>query len=368
MRILVTGAAGFIGSAVMESLVRNGHRVTGMDSLSAYYDPRLKTARLERTGIFPGNGGVTECCEPATGPRRDRIVWKAFPWGEGAVSSLFPLLDFVRLDITDRPGLQSLFESGGFDTVVHMAAQAGVGHSMADPHSYGDTNLCGFLNVLEECRRHSCRLVYASSSSVYGEGAEVPFREDSPLGTPLSLYGATKRSNELMAASYCRLYGMKATGLRFFTVYGPWGRPDMAPLLFADAIMNGKSLRLNDSGRALRDFTYIGDVVRGVVAVTENPGCALHPVYNLGFGFPVPVVRFASLLEKSLGTAVGRECRAARPGDLSLTWADPSLLESDFGFRPSVTVEEGVRLLASWVKAEAQKSAPTKEADAPLSE
>lgn len=314
MKILVTGAAGFIGSAVAAELLRRGHTVTGLDNLNGYYDPALKRARAE-------------ALKPSVGFR------------------------FEEADITDGERLPGLFRREGFDRVVHLAAQPGVGHSIANARACGDVNLTGFLNVLENCRHHGCGLVYASSSSVYGDSARVPFSEKDAATEPLSLYAATKRSNELMAGTYGRLYGLKTAGLRFFTVYGPWGRPDMSPMLFAGALMRPEPVKLFGGGRPVRDFTHVSDVAAATATVVEKLETASHGIYNVGRGEPVSMAEFLALLKEALGRECLTELLPPRRGDVERTWADTARLEADFGLHPRVTLREGLAGFADWVKA-----------------
>jgi UDP-glucuronate 4-epimerase len=328
--ILVTGAAGFIGMHVTRRLLATGRAVLGVDSLNAYYDPRLKQARLaELTG--------------------------------------FPDFHFEKLDIADRDAVAKLFADHRFAHVVHLAAQAGVRHSLIDPHAYVDANLVGFVNILEGCRRADCRhLLYASSSSVYGANTHMPFRVTDNVDHPLNLYGATKKSNELMAHAYAHLFALPATGLRFFTVYGPWGRPDMAMWLFAVAIRDGKPVRLFNGGKMRRDFTYIDDVTEAVVRLVDRPpqgDAAWSPeapdpatsnapwhVYNIGNSQPVEVLEVVRLLEKAIGKPAVRELSPMQAGDVPETYADCADLERAVGFRPRTPIEDGVRLFVEWFR------------------
>jgi UDP-glucuronate 4-epimerase len=329
-QVLVTGAAGFIGMHVSQRLLADGYQVLGLDNLNTYYDPRLKEARL-RNLTASGN------------------------------------FQFQKMDVADRKGVADLFAAHRFDYVVHLAAQAGVRHSLVDPHTYADANLTGFLNVLEGCRHHGCQhLVYASSSSVYGGNTRVPFSTSENVDHPLSLYGATKKANELMAHAYAHLFRLPATGLRFFTVYGPWGRPDMAMWLFADAIMAGRPIRLFNHGQMRRDFTYVDDVVEAVTRLvpkpaTPNPdwsGTAPDPstsnapwhVYNIGNNSPVEVLDVVGLIEEGLGKKALREMLPMQPGDVPETCADVTDLERAVGFRPKTPISEGVRRFLDWLK------------------
>src|SRR5882724_10007123 len=321
--ILITGAAGFIGYHVARRLLQDGGRVVGIDNLNAYYDPDLKRARL-------------------------------------AELARFPAFRFEQVDLADRARMSALFAAGAFRLVVHLAAQAGVRHSLVDPHIYADANLTGFLNVLEGCRATRCRhLLFASSSSIYGANTATPFKTTDNVDHPLNLYGATKKANELMAHAYAHLFAIPATGLRFFTVYGPWGRPDMAMWLFADAIRNGRPVRLFNQGRMRRDFTYIDDVTDAVVRLlslpaapdpawssdTPNPATSSAPwrVYNIGNHTPVEITEVVRLLEQALGCTATRELLPMQPGDITETCADVSDLQAAVGFHPSTSIEEGIR-------------------------
>jgi UDP-glucuronate 4-epimerase len=326
--ILVTGAAGFIGFHVARRLVEAGRDVVGVDNLSPYYDPALKEARLRQ---FAGA--------------------KNFK--------------FKRLDLADRTGTAALFAEHRFPFVVHLAAQAGVRHSLVDPHAYVDANLVGFLNILEGCRHTGCRhLVYASSSSVYGANTRMPFRTSDNVDHPLSLYGASKKANELMAHSYSHLFNLPATGLRFFTVYGPWGRPDMAMWIFAAAISAGTPIKLFNHGKMRRDFTYIDDAVQAVVRLIDQPakgdphwsGDAPGParssapwrVYNIGNNSPVELLDVVNLLEQALGKKAIRELVPMQLGDVPATFADVDDLMRDVGFKPSTPIAEGVARFVAW--------------------
>ena len=330
MNLLVTGAAGFIGSSIATALLRRGNAVHGIDNLSAYYDVRLKEARLARL--------------------KD--------------SSKF---NFTLLDIAARDKTAELFTSNKFDAVVHLAAQAGVRYSMENPYAYGDANLTGFLNILEGCRHARLKhLVYASSSSVYGSNAKLPFSEDDNVDHPMSLYAATKKANELMAHSYAHLYGLPCTGLRFFTAYGPWGRPDMALFKFTRGILAGEAIPVFNRGEMTRDFTYIDDVVEGIIRVIDKPAApdpsfnrlsptpstshAPYRVFNIGNNRPVNLMRYIEVLEQCLGRKAILELLPMQPGEVYATTADVSELESAVGFRPRTTVEEGVAKFVAWYK------------------
>jgi UDP-glucuronate 4-epimerase len=328
-RVLVTGAAGFIGMHVAQALLQRGDEVVGIDNMNGYYDVALKRERLARLLVRPG-------------------------------------FRFKRLDIADTAAVNACFAGGGFDRVVHLAAQAGVRHSVTHPHAYAQSNLVGFLNVLEGCRHHAIRhLVYASSSSVYGGNVKMPFAEHDAVDHPVSLYAATKRANELMAHSYCHLYGLPATGLRFFTVYGPWGRPDMAYFKFADAIMADEPIPVFNHGRMSRDFTYIDDIVDGLLAVLDAPPApnadstrgdtspatsnAPYRVLNIGSHAPVPLMDFIAALERALGRRAKLDLQPMQPGDVTATYADVSRLHAIAGgTRAVVPIEDGVQRFVDW--------------------
>lgn len=331
MKILVTGAAGFIGFHVVKRLLERGDEVVGLDNINDYYDVNLKYARLAETGI------TREGIEP----------------GKLARGGRYPLYRFARMNLEDRERLPELFAREKFDRVVNLAAQAGVRYSLENPFAYVDSNLVGFVNVLECCRHHGIQhLVYASSSSVYGANDKVPFSEEDRVDDPVSLYAATKKANELMASCYSKLYGIPATGLRFFTVYGPWGRPDMAPMLFMRAIVNGEPIKVFNQGDLSRDFTYIDDIVEGVIRVLdkvpEGDGKRRHEVYNIGCSSPVKLMDFIECLENALGKRAEKVYLPMQPGDVYRTYADTSKLEREVGYKPSVTLEEGVGEFVGW--------------------
>lgn len=330
MKVLVTGAAGFIGMFVAQRLLARGDRVVGIDNLNDYYDPVLKTDRLARLN---GSEGFT----------------------------------FHKIDLADRDGMAALFARERFDGVVHLGAQAGVRYSLTHPMAYIDSNLSGFANVLEGCRHHGvAHLVYASSSSVYGGNAKLPYREADAVDHPVSLYAATKKANETMAHSYSHLYGLPTTGLRFFTVYGPWGRPDMAPFLFADAMLAGRPIKVYNQGRMTRDFTYVDDIVEGVLRVLDKPATA-NPhydpaspdpasssapwrIFNIGNSTPVPLLEFIDTMERALGVTAVREMLPLQPGDVLATHADTSALDAWVGFSPSTPLAVGVQRFTDWFK------------------
>ena len=334
MKILVTGTAGFIGFHLAEKLLRRGDEVVGIDSINDYYDPKLKYARLAESGI----GASAEA------------------WGCEIRSTKYPKYRFIRMKLEDQEALQKLFAREKFDVVVNLAAQAGVRYSLENPYAYIESNIVGFLNLLE-CARHNPvkHFVYASSSSVYGGNTKTPFSEEDRVDNPVSLYAATKKSNELMAHVYSKLYGIPTTGLRFFTVYGPWGRPDMAPMLFTKAILAGEPIKVFNNGNLSRDFTYIDDIVGGVVRVvdkapetSENPPVPAE-VYNIGCGHPMQLMDFIRTLEEALGRKAQMEMLPMQKGDVYTTYADTSRLEQDMHYKPKVELEEGVQRFIEWI-------------------
>lgn len=338
MKVLVTGAAGFIGFYTCRRLAERGDQVVGLDSINDYYDVRLKYGRLKELGI--------------SAPNDD------FGWNAVMQSSVYANLRFVRMSLEDKANLPGLFQSEHFDGVINLAAQAGVRYSIENPFAYIDSNLVGFANILECCRHNGVNhLVYASSSSVYGGNTKTPFQESDMVDNPVSLYAATKKANELMASCYCKLYGLKATGLRFFTVYGPWGRPDMAPMLFSKAMLNGEPIKVFNNGDMMRDFTYIDDIVEGVIRVLDKvpqqtaDGRA-HAVYNIGCSNPVKLMDFISTLENALGVEAKKNFLPMQPGDVYQTYADTSKLEQDMGYKPSVQLRDGLAALADWYKSD----------------
>lgn len=330
MRVLVTGAAGFIGNETARVLLERGDEVVGIDNLNDYYDPALKQARLARLDGHNRFG-------------------------------------FEKLDLADRDGMARLFAEGRFERVVHLGAQAGVRFSIENPQAYLDSNLIGFGHVLEGCRRNGVEhLVYASSSSVYGANTRTPFRVEDNVDHPVSLYAATKKANEGMAHAYSHLYGLPTTGLRFFTVYGPWGRPDMAPMIFTRKILVGEPIEVFNEGRHERDFTYVDDIVEGVVRVLDNiaapdpawssdePGPATSSapwrLYNIGNSDPVPLMAFIATIEQALGKKAVMEMKPRQPGDVLRTAADVSALEAAVGFRPHTPLAEGIGRMVRWYR------------------
>ncbi|AFG36170.1 NAD-dependent epimerase [Spirochaeta africana] len=378
MKILVTGASGFIGFHTAVQLLSQGHEVVGLDSNNDYYDVGLKYGRLAELGIDRESAErwsgrpVSEAsgASPSARPSADSSpaggsataagpAPAAAPAGaiQPAQSSRYPGFRFVRMQLEDAAGLLQLFADEGFDRVCHLAAQAGVRYSLENPQAYISSNIQGFLNILEACRQHPVQhLVYASSSSVYGSNEKMPFSTSDNVDHPVSLYAASKKSNELMAHTYSHLYGIPATGLRFFTVYGPWGRPDMAPMLFSDAITAGRAIKVFNNGDMQRDFTYVDDIVAGVVRVLDGaPGAgagsqAPHRVYNIGRGAPVKLMEFIAVLERCLGREAQKNYLPMQPGDVPATWADVSDLERDHDYRPATTVEDGVASFVAWYR------------------
>ncbi|PJK02588.1 protein CapI [Lysobacteraceae bacterium NML75-0749] len=312
--ILVTGAAGFIGAHVCQALAARGLDVVGLDNYNDYYDPQLK---------------------------RDRVA------------ALCPEVDIRKLDISDRDALNALFAEVSPGQVIHLAAQAGVRYSLQNPHAYVDSNLAGFVNMLEACRHHDVtHLVYASSSSVYGDSATPPFSEEQRIDQPRSLYAATKAANELMAHTYAQLYRLPATGLRFFTVYGSWGRPDMAPLLFSRAILAGRPIEVFNHGQMRRDFTHISDIVAGILGALAHPadGDTPHQVFNLGNHTPVALEDFIAVIEKAAGRTAEKIHKPMQPGDMVATCADTRKAETAFGFAPSTPIETGLPPVVAWCR------------------
>lgn len=331
--ILVTGAAGFIGFHVAKALLALGYHVVGLDNINDYYDVKLKYARLAQLGI------------PEQEASQDGHYTTSTTYGERMV--------FVKINLEDRSALPQLFETYTFDAVCNLAAQAGVRYSLENPNAYADSNLTGFLNVLECCRNTKvARLVYASSSSVYGNSDAVPFQESANVDHPVSLYAATKKANELMAHAYSHLYGFETIGLRFFTVYGPWGRPDMAMFLFTDAIINDRPVKVFNNGQLSRDFTYIDDIVSGVVATLVQPSQdnAPYRLYNIGNSQPVQLLDYIEAIETALDKKADKQMLPMQPGDVQQTYADVTKLKADYGYQPTTSVTEGIGEFVRWYK------------------
>ncbi|WP_339844671.1 NAD-dependent epimerase [uncultured Dokdonia sp.] len=336
MKILVTGAAGFIGYHLCKRLLSEGHAVVGLDNINDYYDPQLKFDRLKELGVVKG---------------------QAEKWNTLSTSIVEDNFSFIRLNLQDRAALPKLFSSNSFDQVCNLAAQAGVRYSIENPEVYVDTNIVGFLNILECCRDYKVsKLVYASSSSVYGNSKEVPFTEKQSVDEPISIYAATKKSNELMAHTYSHLFNIETVGLRFFTVYGPWGRPDMAMFLFTDAILHNKPIKVFNEGNLSRDFTYISDIIDGVMKVISSALQSKSPIYNIGNSKPVKLLDFISALESELCLTATKQMMPMQDGDVHRTWADVSSLQKDFGYEPSVSVAEGISAFVTWYKSYYVKS------------
>jgi len=343
MKVLVTGTAGFIGSFIAERLVDRGDEVIGLDSINDYYDVNIKYGRLEKDGI-------------------DRLAAEE---GKLVKSSKYRNYSFIRMKLEDRHGLEKLFIKEGFEMVSHMAAQAGVRYSIINPYAYIDSNIIGFQNILEACRHNNVRhLTYASSSSVYGLNENYPFSTHDNVDHPISIYAATKKSNELMAHTYSHLYGIPTTGLRFFTVYGPWGRPDMALFIFTKAILEDMPIDIFNNGNMKRDFTYIDDIVTGIIKVLDNPpkgdsgwsgkdpnpssSPAPYRIYNIGRNSPVSLMDFIDAIEKSLGRRAKKNFLPMQPGDVPATWADVDDLVRDLDYSPRVEIREGVERFVKW--------------------
>lgn len=333
-KVLVTGAAGFIGFYTVKKLLEEGFFVVGLDNINDYYDVNLKYARLKELGF----------------DKTDAEQWNKEVHSATNIHAIF-----IRLNLEDRENLPKLFEKYKFDSVIHLAAQAGVRYSLENPMAYVDSNLVGFVNILECCRHNKIKhLVYASSSSVYGENPKVPFSEEDRVDYPVSLYAATKKANELMAHTYSHLYQLPTSGLRFFTVYGPYGRPDMAPILFASAITENKPIKVFNNGDMSRDFTYIDDIVNGILITLNNPPKEdyeqpFYQLFNIGNGSPVSLMEFIETLEKELGKVAEKKMMPMQPGDVPRTWANTEYLEI-FGYQSITPIEIGVKQFVEWFK------------------
>lgn len=340
-KVLVTGSAGFIGFHLTNSLLNRGYKVVGLDNINDYYDVNLKYGRLNEAGI-----------------KKEFIEYNKL-----VKSDKFDGYCFINLNLEDQENVNQLFEKERFDLVVNLAAQAGVRYSLKNPHAYINSNILGFTNILEACRHNSIKhLVYASSSSVYGLNKQMPFSTNDNVDHPISLYAASKKSNELMAHTYSYLFGIPTTGLRFFTVYGPWGRPDMALFLFTKAIIEGKPIDVYNNGNMERDFTYIDDIVNGIIKVMDNPpkgkekienpstSIAPYKVYNIGNNSPVKLMEFIKALEESIGVKAIKNLLPIQPGDVEKTWADVSGLINDLDYKPATDIKYGIKKFIEWYK------------------
>ena len=333
MKILVTGAAGFIGYHLCLDLTKKGHIVIGVDNLNNYYEVSLKHARLQNLGIHDAS---------------------SLQSGKSYPSYTNTLFTFFKADITDRNFMHELFETEQFDVVCNLAAQAGVRYSLQNPYEYINSNILGFTVVLECCRHHHVtKLVYASSSSVYGQNSEIPYKTNQNVNQPVSLYAASKASNELMAFTYSHLFGIQTIGLRFFTVYGPWGRPDMAIFLFTDAILKGNPIKVFNDGNLSRDFTYIDDIIEGVQRVVLQDAAhneELHQLYNIGNSEPVQLMDFISAIESKTGKIAEKQFLPMQPGDVYETWADITNLQKNYNYKPDTSVHAGISAYVDWFK------------------
>jgi UDP-glucuronate 4-epimerase len=345
MKILVTGTAGFIGHALAKKLLARGDEVVGIDNINDYYDVNLKYARLGELGI-----------------NKEEIEEnKEVP------STVYEKHSFFKIDLADKDAMDTLFQTQQFDAVMNLAAQAGVRYSLENPHAYIDSNVVGFMNILEGCRNHGVKnLCYASSSSVYGLNKSQPFKTTDKTEHQVSIYAATKKSNEMMAHTYAHLYGIQTSGLRFFTVYGPWGRPDMAPMLFTDAIMNDRAINVFNHGKMSRDFTYIDDIVDGIIKVIDNPAkpneewdandpdipssSAPYRIYNIGNNEPVSLMEFIETIEKAIGKEAEKNYMPMQDGDVVSTYADVSGLINNFGYKPDTKLYSGIKEFVTWYK------------------
>lgn len=345
MKILITGTAGFIGSHLANRLIADGHQIVGLDIINDYYDINVKYGRLERAGV------AKDSIQP----------------GKLAQSTIHPNYRFIQLDLVDRGGMDQLFAAEQFEAVVNLAAQAGVRYSLINPQAYIDSNIIGFTNILECCRHNGVQhLAYASSSSVYGLNEKMPLSTSDNVDHPISLYAASKKSNELMAHTYSHLFGLATTGLRFFTVYGPWGRPDMALFLFTDAMLKREPIKVFNYGKMVRDFTYIDDIVEGIVRVIQHPpkgnqswtgakpdpstSKAPYKVYNIGNNDPVTLMDFITAIEEELGIEAQKDMMPLQPGDVKATYADVQDLMDDLGYKPETPIKEGIKAFIDWYK------------------
>lgn len=347
MKILVTGTAGFIGFHLAKALLQRGNEIVGIDNINDYYDVNLKYARLSELGI--------DISDEADGSDKRHL------------SSIYSKHTFIKMDLSDMESINKLFDTEKFDAVCHLAAQAGVRYSLENPHAYIQSNVVGFMNILEACRVYNVKnLSYASSSSIYGLNKAQPFKTSDHTDHPISIYAATKKSNEMMAHSYAHLYGIQTTGLRFFTVYGPWGRPDMAPMLFTDAILNDRPINIFNHGKMSRDFTYIDDIIIGIIKVIDNPAkadkhfdatkpdpsssSAPYKIYNIGHNAPLSLMTFVETLEGELGKHANKNFMDIQDGDVVSTYADVSGLMEDFGYSSDTPLDKGISEFVLWYR------------------
>lgn len=345
MKILITGTAGFIGYHLAKKILERGDEVIGLDNINDYYSIDLKYGRLNELGID-----------------QDKVKD-----GVKVSSRTYDKHKFIKIDLSNKQEMEKLFKEEKFDSVCHLAAQAGVRYSIENPHAYVDSNIVGFLNILEGCRNYGVKnLCFASSSSVYGLNQSQPFKTSDHTDHPVSLYAATKKSNEMMAHTYAHLYGIQTTGVRFFTVYGPWGRPDMAPMLFTDAILNDRAIKVFNHGKMSRDFTYVSDIVDGLVKIIDNPAnsdsnwdskiptpessSAPYHIYNIGNNAPVPLMDFIGSIEKALGKEAKKDFQPMQAGDVVSTFADVSGLIEKFNYKPNTNLDDGIQEFIKWYK------------------
>lgn len=344
-KVLITGTAGFIGFYLAKKLLAEDFEVVGIDNINNYYDINLKYARLAETGIYADNeknhiGGLNK-------------KYKEIGFGEEINSVIYPHYRFIRMNLENKEDILSLFQKESFDYVVNLAAQAGVRYSIENPDIYIQSNINGFFNILEACRHFPVKhLIYASSSSVYGDNSKIPFSVDDKVDTPVSLYAATKKSNEMMAYTYSHLYNIIVTGLRFFTVYGPWGRPDMAPTLFANAISKGDPIKVFNNGCMERDFTFIDDIIESIFKIIQHKSSLNknYQLHNIGNGKPIKLLNFIETMEEALGTKAEKIFLPMQPGDVKITWADTSSLEDVTGYKPNINLKDGIKEFVSWFK------------------
>ena len=330
-KIFLTGTAGFIGHNLVKKLLERGDEVVGIDNINDYYDTALKYGRLKDTGISKED----------------------IEYGKPTQSSIYPNYRFIKLNLEDRQEIEKLFKEEKFTDVCNLAAQAGVRYSLENPHEYVQSNIVGFMNLLECCRHNKVKsFTYASSSSVYGLNKEQPFSTKLQVDNPISIYAATKKSNELMAHTYSHLFNLPTTGIRFFTVYGPWGRPDMAPFLFTKAIIENKPIKVFNNGKMERDFTYIDDITEGIVRIIDNPQTSTPPykIYNIGNNAPVKLMDFIETIEKKLGKVAQKNMMEMQPGDVYSTYADVSELINDLGYKPETPLDKGISEFIDWYK------------------